>query len=112
MTIRPIILAAAVFGSAALSTANAGGLKPIQGHKIDLGAVNGVAYYTVERGGFRVVATLAQADGAPFRVEALLGPGQSVTLSAAPQQVGDPPAKIEISRRDEQLLVEKVTVTN
>src|SRR5580693_6446334 len=54
--------------------------------------VSGVAYYTVERDGFRVVATLAKKDedAAPVRVEAVLAPDQSLTLSN-PREAGTPP---------------------
>ncbi len=61
MTIRQTTLAAA-FALAAIGPAHAEGLKPLQGQVIDLGDVSGVAYYTVERDGFRVVATLAKKD--------------------------------------------------
>jgi hypothetical protein len=56
MAIRQAILAA-VFALAAIGPAHAEGLKPLQGQVIDLGDVSGVAYCTVERDGFRVVAT-------------------------------------------------------
>ena len=81
MTIRRTILAAA-FALAFVGAAHADGLRPIEGRSIDLGEVSGIAYYTVERDGFRVVATLAQGEaGTPVRVEAVLAPGQSVVLS-------------------------------
>ena len=45
--------------------------------------MSGVAYYTVERDGFRVVAALAKngEDAVPVRVAATPAPGQSLTLS-------------------------------
>ncbi len=64
MTIRQTTLAAA-FALAAIGPAHAERLKPLQGQVIDLGDVSGVAYYTIEHDGFRVVATLAKKDGAP-----------------------------------------------
>ena len=45
-------------------------LSPARGRKLDLGAFNGVAYYTVETSGFRVVATVARGGDAPVRLEA------------------------------------------
>src|SRR4029077_6838310 len=77
MTIRQTTLAAA-FALAAIGPAHAEGLKPLQGQVIELGDVSGVAYYTVERDGFRVVATLAKKneDAVPVRVVAVLAPGQ------------------------------------
>ena len=43
-----------------VGAAHADSLRPIEARSIDLGAISGVAYYTVERDGFRVVVTLAQ----------------------------------------------------
>ena len=107
MTVRRTILAAAL-ALASAGLAHAEGLKPAQGQHIDLGAVSGIAYYTVERDGFRVVATLAQEgqDGAPVRVEAVLAPGQSVVLST-PRGAGTLPYAVEISRRADAVLVRR-----
>ena len=57
MSIRSTVLAAA-FTLASLAAAHAGGLRPIAGQSIRLGDVTGVAYYTVERDGYRIVTTL------------------------------------------------------
>ena len=62
MSIRSMLFAAA-FGIASLASARADNLRPIEGKSIDLGGISGVAYYTVERDGFHVVATLAQGRG-------------------------------------------------
>lgn len=107
MNIRRTILAAAL-ALASVAPAAAEGLKPVQAQAIDLGAVSGVAYYTVERGGFRVVATITQQgeEAAPVRVETLLVPGQSVVLSA-PREAGAAPQAVEISRRADTVLVRK-----
>jgi hypothetical protein len=59
MNIRQTTLAAAL-ALAFIGPAHAEGLKPFQGQVIDLGDVSAVAYYTIERDGFRVVATLAK----------------------------------------------------
>jgi hypothetical protein len=69
MNIKQTTLAAA-FALAAIGPAHAEGLKPLHGQVIDLCDVSGVAYYTVERDGFRVVATLAKKDedALPVRV--------------------------------------------
>lgn len=114
MSFRKVAVVAAVaaltsIGSASIGPAWAGGPSA---HKIDLGNVDGVAYYTEEAGGrFRVVATLAQQVGQPIRVEALLAPGQSVVLSTAKE--GDPaPLSVELSRQADDLLVHNLTVTN
>ena len=117
MNIRRTILAtAAAVALASMGPARAEGPEPGQGQSIDLGAVSGVAYYTVERDGFRVVATLAQPgeDAAvPVRVEAVLAPGQSVVLSA-PRAAGAAPDAVEISRHADAVLVRKAAaaVTN
>ena len=105
MTIRQTALAAA-FALAAIGPAHAEGLKPLQGQVIDLGDVSGVAYYTVEHDGFRVVATLAKKDedAVPVRVVAVLGPDQSLTLST-PHEAGTPPDAVEIIRRVDTVLV-------
>ena len=100
MSIRSTLFAAA-FGIAALAPARADGLRPMEGKSIDLGGISGIAYYTVERDGFHVVATLAQGEaGTPIRVVSVLAPGQRVVLST-PQQAG----AIEISRKGDSVLV-------
>ena len=113
MTIRRSILATAfAFAVAITSAAQAGELRPIEGRTINLGEVSGVVYYTVEREGLHVVATLAQGDsGTPVRIEALLAPGQSVLLSA-PRGVGMAAQTVEISRHDDRILVQAAPVTN
>ena len=107
MTIRQSSPAAA-FALAAIGPAQAEGLKPLQGQVIDLGDVSGVAYYTIERDGFRVVATLAKKveDAVPVRVVAVLAPGQALTLST-PREWGTPADAVEIIRRADTVLVHK-----
>src|ERR1700730_8785744 len=99
MTIRQTTLAAAL-ALASIGPAQAEGLKPLQGQVIDLGDVSGVAYYIVERDGFRVFATLAKKgeDAVPVRVVAVLAPDQSLALST-PHKAGTPPDAVEIMRR-------------
>jgi hypothetical protein len=100
MSIRSLIFATA-FGLASLTTAHADGLRPIQGKSIDLGGVSGIAYYTVQRDGFHVVATVAQGEaGTPIRVVSVLAPGQRVVLST-PQRAD----AIEISRKGDSVFV-------
>ncbi|MBO0661128.1 hypothetical protein LQ948_00945 [Jiella sp. MQZ9-1] len=75
------IIAAAVFGLFA-TAAQAEDFTPGAGHSINLGAVSGAAYYTVESQGLRLVATLAATNnGEPVRFISTLADGQSVTLS-------------------------------
>jgi hypothetical protein len=88
-----------------IGAAHAGELKPILSQKIDLGGVSGVAYYTVERDGFHVVATLAEGNtGTPVRVHTVLVPGQTVVLST-PRGLGAAPVAVEISRHGNEVLV-------
>jgi hypothetical protein len=111
MTIRRAILAAA-FALASTGAAHADGLPPLEARSIDLGEVSGVAYYIVERDGFRLVAILAQGEtGTPMRFETLLAPGQSVVLST-PREKGVVSTAIEISRQDDQVLVDASAITN
>lgn len=103
MSIRNGLLAA-TFILAGLGAAHAGSLRPIEARSIDLGEVSGVAYYTVERDGFRVVTTLAQGEaGTPIRVVSVLAPGQKVILST-PLQAGT----LEISRQADTVVVRKM----
>lgn len=105
VTIRSIIFASATALTFA-GTAQADALRPIEARSIDLGAVSGLTYYTVEQDGYRVVAVLGQGPVAtPVRVEALLAPGQSVLLST-PREAGADPVALEISRVGDQLRVQ------
>ena len=102
MLIRDLLFAVA-FGIASMTAGHADGLRPIEGKSIDLGGVSGIAYYTIERDGFHVVATVAQGEaGTPIRVVSVLAPGQRVVLST-PQQAN----AIEISRKGDSVVVRK-----
>ena len=107
MSIRSALLAAA-FTVTTLAAAHANGLRPIEGRSINLGDVSGVAYYTVEPDGFRVVTTLAQGEaGTPIRIVSVLAPGQRVVLST-PRQAD----ALEISRNGDSVLVRKATAAS
>jgi hypothetical protein len=98
MLIRNTLLAT-VFAITALGTAHANSLRPIEAKSINLGDLSGVAYYTIEPDGFRVVTTLAQGEaGAPIRFVSVLAPGQRVLLST-------PHQALEISRTVDGLLI-------
>ena len=100
MSVRSMLFAAA-FGIASVAAARADGLRPMEGKSIDLGGISGIAYYTVERDGFHVVATLAQGEaGTPIRVVSVLAAGQRVVLST-PQRAD----AIEISRKGDSVFV-------
>ncbi len=100
-------VAMASIGFAAIGTASAGGPRA---QTIELGGINGVAYYTQEAGRFHVVATLAPQEGLPIRVEAVLAPGQSVVLSTAKGEAGL--TSVELSRDADNLTVRQVAATN
>ena len=109
MSIRRILLAATI-ALAAAGAAKAESALPNEAKSIDLGAVTGVAYYTVEPEGFRVVATFAEgAKGTPVRVVSVLAPGQSVVLSA-PGAAGQASFEVEISRQADAVLVRETAV--
>ena len=111
MSIRSLVLTASTALMLA-GAAHAGELRPTQGQTFDLGGVLGVAYYTAEQDGYHVVATLAEGEtGAPVRFEAVLTPGQVVTLSS-PAGQGGTLTSVEFSRLQEQVLVRTVTATN
>ncbi|WP_371345771.1 hypothetical protein [Ancylobacter sp. IITR112] len=82
------------------------GLKPATAQTINIGYVNGVAYYTPEADGFHVVATLSVAGGAPIRVVTTLQPDQAVSVSV-PGAVDTAASIVEIAREGDV-----VTVTN
>lgn len=78
-------------------------------HPIELGDIAGVAYYTVEDDGYRVVATLAEgAEAHPIRVVATLSPDEAIVLST-PAPAGEAAREVEIRRDDDALSVRGLT---
>jgi hypothetical protein len=111
MSIRGITIAVGSILAIA-GAAQADDVPTIASRSINLGEVSGVAYYTVESGGYRVIATLAQGEaGTPVRFETVLAPGQSMMLST-PGLGSTAPSRIEISREGDQLLVRDAAVMN
>lgn len=108
MSFRKVAFAAAVAALASIGSAVAGGPNA---HSIDLGSVNGVAYYIEDAGRFHVVATLGQHEGQPLRFEAVLAPGQSFVLSTA-NEGGAVPTSVEIRRQANDIVVQPVLVNN
>lgn len=105
-------LVALIAAAGLVTCAEAAEVAAYRGHPIELGSVAGVAYFTVEQGGYRVVATLGDADGeTTVRFEAVLARGQSVVLSS-PAVRGGAPARIEISRIGERVEVTSAPVMN
>ena len=92
---------AALFAGAA----SAGELRPNQGAGLTLGEVSGVAYYTEESDGYRVVATLAAGEGGtPMRFTTTLALGQKAVLSV-PGRPGSAGVAVEIRRVGDRVLV-------
>ena len=85
-------------------TARAEDLREIQAKSLQLGDVSGVAYYTVQGQGYRLVVTLAGQDSTPVRFESTLLPGQKVTMSM-PGSARANARTIEFSRQGDHLLV-------
>lgn len=57
-------------------------LAPGEGHSVHLERFDADVYYTVEKDGLRVVATLASAaEALPIRFVSTLGPGQRLVIS-------------------------------
>ena len=95
----------ALLAACLASGARAEELQPIQGRSIALGPMNGIAYYTNDAAGSRLVATLSSGEGStPVRVVATLATGQSVTLSV-PHGVGQPATEVTFSRQGDRVFV-------
>lgn len=78
-------------------------------HPIDLGGIAGVAYYTVENDGYRVVATLAEgAEAHPLRLVAILSPDEAIVLST-PGTAGEAAREVEIRRDADALSIRDLT---
>lgn len=93
--------------SAGLNSAGsqAAGVQVRQGVSLDLGSVSGVAFYTREDSGYRVVLTLAATNSQnAMRFETVLGADQSVTLST-PSAPGILERKIELTRKGDKIVV-------
>ena len=106
MTLMKSITAALVLAGS-LANANAAEIGSGAGSTVNLGTLSGVAYYTPEAKGYRVVVTLAPRAAAPaVRFETVLEADQSVTLST-PRATGDTAEAIEISRVGDRVLVSR-----
>ena len=89
----------------AASVAHAAELKPFEAKSLRLGDYTGVAYYTVERDGYRVITTLAVGEtGTPIRMIATLMQGQRAIVSV-PRGVGENSLEVEIARIGNQVVL-------
>jgi hypothetical protein len=104
MSHRSALLAVATTAAVTLAgAAHAEALKPVHAHKVDLGSVVGVAYYTEEEDGHRLVVSLQAPDsGKPLRFVTTLAPGQQVTLSV-PRSAGEPAVDVHFVRHGERI---------
>ena len=101
-TVRNFIGGLAMLCMAA-SPLHAGELPAKAGESIDLGRLHGVAYYTKEDDGYRVVATIADGEaGLPVRFSATLADNQSATISV-PGEFGESGHSLEILRSGDTL---------
>ena len=90
---------------AALGTAQAEDLGPMQARSIALGEVSGVAYYTVSEGGYELVATVAASDDStPVRFVATLAAGQQIILSV-PRAENEKPIELVFARLGDSVIV-------
>jgi hypothetical protein len=90
---------------AAASPLHAGELTPVSGESVDLGDFRGVVYYTSEKDGYRVVATISDGEGgAAIRFSTTLADNQSATISV-PGQPGGFGRSVEIARSGDRLVV-------
>jgi hypothetical protein len=104
MSYRSALLAA-VATVAVAGAVHAEALKPVQAHKVDLGSVAGVAYYTVEKEGHRLVVSLKAPEAEkPVRFVTTLAPDQRVTLSV-PRGAGEPAVDVHFTRHGEKIEV-------
>jgi hypothetical protein len=95
-------LAAGLLAATGLAAAE---LPPGRGASIDLGDVSGVAYYTAERDGYRVVTTLAAGENAtPIRFIAVLQPDQKAIVSV-PGAPGENATAVEIARVGDRVCI-------
>jgi hypothetical protein len=84
-------------------------LRPIEIRNLELGAVAGIAFYTVEQDGYRLVVSLQVLEtGMPLRFVATLAPEQRVTLSA-PRRPGEPWLDVNFIRHGEGIDVNAST---
>jgi hypothetical protein len=89
----------------AASVAHAAELKPFEAKSLRLGDYTGVAYYTVEEDGYRVITSLAAGEsGTPIRMVATLVQGQTAMISV-PRGVGENSLEVEIARIGDRVVV-------
>lgn len=102
-------LAFSAFSAVALvaGAACADELTSVQGGSIDLGTYQGVVYYVDEGDDFRVVTTLASADGGmPLRFVVMLSENEHFVISV-PGEADGKERPLDISRSDGKLRLDE-----
>jgi len=97
-----IRFAALLAAALAAAAAQAEEIAPTAARSVTLGPVSGVVYYTVERDGDRVVATLSADAQTPVRFVATLADGQSLLLSV-PGAVGQKATEVTFVRHGDKV---------
>jgi hypothetical protein len=104
-----VVAIASLVGTAGVDIPGAGHaepLRPAETRNIDLGRVAGVAFYTVEREGYRLVISVqALETGTPLRFVTTLAPEQQMTL-AVPQPDGEHAVEVHFVRHGERIDVQ------
>ena len=80
-------------------------LAVLEAGSFDVGGYHGIAYYTSEADGYRVVATIALGEtGLPVRFEAVLTETQAIRISV-PGKLREMSDVLEISRVNGKLVI-------
>ena len=103
-TIGAILIASAVASAASAEDLRSTELHPVEAKSLPLGEVSGIAYFTVQGQGYRLIVTLAGLGGTPVRLVSTLLPGQEVAISAA-SSAGVSARTIQFSRQGDHLVV-------
>jgi len=102
--LRSISLAALVITA---THAQAGELVPLGGESIELGSIHGIAYYSQEPSGYRIITTLAEGEtGLPVRFEATLADHQKLVISV-PGKAGEQGPTLEILRAGDKVILSR-----
>jgi hypothetical protein len=107
---KSLLLAAVFFNAPLCGAAQAMELKPMMAQQVKLGPISAMAYYTIEKNGFRIVTTIQpdetvegeDFDPLPVRFIVTLAAGQEVRISV-PCEVGIKPIELKIARSGDEV---------
>jgi hypothetical protein len=89
----------------AVTPAQADEFYPMEASSISLGGFRGIVYYTDERDGYHVTATMAEGEsGLPVRFEATITEGQKLTITV-PRSLGEQSHVVQLRRVDGKLVI-------